>query len=117
MEQLQASVAHPSLASDARERAALESFKETQERYRLAVKATNDAIWDWDLSGNHVVWNEALEQAYGHPLASVEATGEWWIEHIHPDDRGRVDSSIHAVIDGTLSAWSGEYRFQRHDGT
>ncbi|WP_342214318.1 PAS domain-containing protein [Pseudomonas sp. CFBP 8771] len=128
LEQLQASVPHPELAdddaeglsqatSDARERAALESFKETQERYRLAVKATNDAIWDWDLSRNHVVWNEALEQAYGHPLASVEGTGEWWIEHIHPEDRTRVDTSIHAVIDGTLSAWSGEYRFQRHDGS
>jgi len=128
LEQLQASIAHSTVAtsdaerlsqadSQARERAALESFKETQERYRLAVKATNDAIWDWDLSGNHVVWNEALEQAYGHPLALVEPTGDWWIEHIHPDDRAQVYESIHAVIDGSQSAWSGEYRFQRHDGT
>lgn len=93
------------------------AIKETQERYRLAVKATNDAIWDWDLSGNQVVWNEALEQAYGHPLASVEPTGDWWIGHIHPDDRVGVYESIHAVIDGSQSAWSGEYRFQRHDGS
>jgi PAS domain S-box-containing protein len=93
------------------------AIKETQERYRLAVKATNDAIWDWDLAGNHVVWNEALEQAYGHPPETVSGTGNWWIEHIHADDRDRIYASIHAVIDGTQSAWFGEYRFQRYDGS
>jgi PAS domain-containing protein len=60
---------------------------QAHERYRLAAKATNDAIWDWDLKGNHVLWNEALEEAYGHPLANIETTGDWWIAQIHPDDR------------------------------
>ncbi|MBD9484020.1 PAS domain-containing protein [Pseudomonas sp. PDM14] len=93
------------------------ALEEAQERYRLAAKATNDAIWDWDLNANHVLWNEALEQAYGHPVATIEATGNWWIAHIHPDDRARIDTSIHAVIDGDSSAWSDEYRFQRLDGS
>jgi len=90
---------------------------ETHERYRLAAKATNDAIWDWDLQANHVLWNEALEEAYGHSLSSIETTGDWWIAQIHPDDRARIDASIHAVIDGTASAWTDEYRFRRVDGT
>lgn len=64
-----------------------------------------------------MLWNEALEQAYGHPVATIEATGNWWIAHIHPDDRARIDTSIHAVIDGDSSAWSDEYRFQRLDGS
>jgi PAS domain S-box-containing protein len=92
-------------------------IEEAQERYRLAVKATNDAIWDWDLAANHVVWNDALEQAYGHSLATVETTGDWWIAQIHPDDRGRIDASIHAVIDGGGTAWTDDYRFRRVDGT
>ncbi|MFC7735171.1 hypothetical protein ACFQX4_04815 [Roseomonas sp. GCM10028921] len=33
------------------------------ERYRLAARATNDAVWDWDLRANTVEWNEALEAA------------------------------------------------------
>jgi len=93
------------------------AMEETQERYRLAAKATNDAIWDWDLQGNQVLWNDALEQAYGHPVATVETTGEWWLGQIHPDDRARIDSSIHAVIDSSGSAWTAEYRFQRVDGS
>ncbi|MCP3056754.1 PAS domain S-box protein [Aurantimonas marianensis] len=90
--------------------------RETAERYRLAVRATNDAIWDWHFLSNHVLWNEALETAYGHQPADVEPTGEWWIEQIHPEDRARVDHSIHAAIDGTLESWTEEYRFRRADG-
>ncbi|CUX68117.1 Sensor protein [Agrobacterium tumefaciens str. Kerr 14] len=93
------------------------AHRETEERYRLASRATNDAIWDWDFSTNFVLWNEALSKAYGHPMESVEPTGEWWIEHIHPDDRARINQSIHAAIDGSDADWSGEYRFRRVDGT
>ncbi len=92
-------------------------LEETQERYRLAAKATNDAIWDWDLTANQVLWNDALEEAYGHPLTAIDTTGDWWLAHIHPDDRARISASIHAVIDGTGSAWTDEYRFCRADGS
>jgi len=70
-----------------------------------------------DLDSDHVLWNDALEQAYGHPLASIECTGDWWLAHIHPDDRGRIDASIHAVLDGGQTAWTDEYRFRRVDGS
>ena len=93
------------------------ALEQTQERYRLALQATTDAIWDWDLTTNHVLWNAALEEAYGHPLATIEPTGDWWIGHIHPDDRARIDASIHAVIDGTGRAWTDEYRFLQADGS
>ncbi|MDD1507705.1 PAS domain S-box protein [Pseudomonas sp. CNPSo 3701] len=93
------------------------AMQETKERYRLAAKATNDAIWDWDLTANHVLWNDALTDAYGQSVSGLESTGDWWLEHIHPDDRDRIYHSIHGVIDGEGSSWSDEYRFQRHDGS
>lgn len=95
----------------------IRTLEETKERYRLAAKATNDAIWDWDLTANRVLWNDALADAYGHSLATSESTGDWWLQHIHADDRDRIFNSIHAVIDGDGSAWSDEYRFQRGDGS
>ncbi len=91
--------------------------RETADRLRLAVRATNDAIWDWHFATNHVLWNEALEDAYGHAPADVVPTGEWWIARIHPDDRAKVDRSIHAAIEGTSDNWTEEYRFERADGT
>lgn len=90
---------------------------DSEMRYRLAAKATRDAVWDWDLESDHVLWNEALEQAYGYPLAFVDTSGQWWLEQIHPADRERIRRSIHAIIDGGGTTWTDEYRFQRLDGT
>ena len=98
-------------------RRAEEALRDAEERYRLAARATNDAIWDWDLVTNHVLWNEALLTAHGHAPDAVDPTGDWWIAHIHPDDRARVERSIHAVIDGGGTAWTDEYRFRRADGS
>jgi len=91
------------------------ALRETEERYRLAAKATNDAIWDWDLAADRILWNEALTTLFGY--AQRETNGSWWKEHIHPDDRERVVEAIHAVIDGGPEHWSMEYRFLRTDGS
>ncbi|WP_225540716.1 PAS domain-containing protein [Xanthomonas sp. XNM01] len=88
---------------------------EIEERYRLAARATNDAIWDWRIADGQVIWNEALATLFGHDR--TETCAQWWIDHIHPDDRERIDTTIHAVIDGDRTAWSGEYRFRRADGS
>ena len=88
---------------------------ETSERYRLVMLSTNDAIWDWNLADGHVIWNKAVHTRFGHMRDATSAN--WWLDHIHPDDRLRINHGIHAVIDGQDSAWSDEYRFRRADGS
>ena len=99
------------------DRTARATLAETEERLRLAGRATNDAIWDWDLRRDHVLWNDALHGAYGHALGEVEPTSHWWLDHVHPDDRARVTESIHAAIGGRDTDWSDDYRFRRADGS
>ncbi|WP_255702324.1 PAS domain S-box protein [Roseomonas cutis] len=94
-----------------------EAVAALNERYRLAQRATRDAIWDWDLRNNFVRWNEALESAFGWPSDTVEPSGRWWLQQIHPDDRDGVDRGIHDVIDGAGTSWTDEYRFRRADGS
>ncbi|WP_375460724.1 PAS domain-containing protein [uncultured Enterovirga sp.] len=84
---------------------------------RLLTDATNDAVWDWDLVRDHVVWNEALHEAYGHDLREVTPDGAWWLAHIHPGDRERVSASIPGAIDTAAANWRDEYRFRKHDGS
>jgi PAS domain S-box-containing protein len=98
-------------------RTAEATLRETEQRYRLAAKATNDAIWDWDLASNRIEWNEAVRVLFRYAEDEIEPTGDWWFEHIHPEDCERIYSSIHAVIDGTDEHWTAEYRFRRSDGT
>ena len=105
------------LFNDISERRRIElRLREAEERYRLAAKATNDAIWDWDLTTDQVIWNEAMTSLFGH-VEPLTGTGHgWWQDRIHPDDRRRVGEGLLAAINGIGEGWSDEYRFIRADG-
>ncbi len=92
-----------------------ERIRELEERYRLAAKATSDAIWEWDLATGALTWNQAFGELFGH--AVPDAHSDWWSAHIHPDDRARVETSIRAAVDGEATRWAEDYRFRRADGT
>ncbi len=91
------------------------AIRATEERYRLAARATNDVIWDWDLVADRIRWNEALTTLFGH--TEVETEGSWWKDHIHPDDRDSVVSSTEALIASERENWTAEYRFLKADGS
>jgi PAS domain S-box-containing protein len=93
------------------------AVKETQERYRLALKATNDAVWEWDLASGQIIWNDAIEKTYGHTVTGANGHRSWWASHIHPEDRERIETSIRHVITGSGDAWNEAYRFKRFDGS
>ncbi len=97
-------------------RQAEERLRRSEERYRLVSRATNDIIWDWDLTSNHIEWNASLGERVGYRLDEAVPTSQWWRDHIHPDDRRRVVEGIHGVIEGNGSSWSAEYRFRKKNG-
>jgi PAS domain S-box-containing protein len=91
-----------------------EALRRSEERLRLAIKATNDAVWDIDLKTGTVSWNDTYSVLYGRP----ETADSWqfWIDRIHPDDRARTVDEFLAALGGGASSWSSEYRFRRVDG-
>ncbi len=93
------------------------AVRASEERHRLLSLATNDVIRDWDLATNRVGWNEAVRVHFGCTREELGPSAEGWFSRIHPQDRERVLSSLHAAIDGTLESWSAEYRFRRGDGS
>ena len=88
---------------------------ESEQRYRLVARATNEAIWDSDLQSDRQTWNGAFGTMFGYPLRE-ETNGAWWEERVHPEDRERVLSSIEDVLRNGGDTWSEEYRFRRADG-
>ena len=94
-----------------------QALEAANERFRLAQRATRDAIWDYDLETNQVVWSEAFETAYGWSPEQMEPTGTWWAAQIHPEDLAKIRQSLATVINGSGSSWSAEYRFRRLDGS
>ncbi len=99
-----------------RRKRAEQSVRESEERFRLLSRATNDAIWDWNLVANTLWWNEGFESLFGVRRDEVDISVESWTSRIHPEDRDRVLADMRRAIDGDIERWSGRYRFQRHDG-
>jgi len=92
-----------------------EALRQSEERFRLAVQATNDAVWDIDLATGTVSWNETYATLYGRP-PETSKSWQWWIDRIHPEDRERTSGGLRSAISGSESTWTCEYRFQRVDG-
>ncbi len=94
-----------------------ERMRESEERFQLLAKATNDAIWDWNLTTNALWWNDGFEMLFGFDRDEVEPTIESWTSRIHPDDMEQIVTDVHKAIDAGDDWWSGEYRFGKSDGT
>jgi two-component system sensor histidine kinase UhpB len=93
------------------------ALHQSEERLRLVMLATNDAVWDWDLVTDAVWWGTGFETVFWYEPGELEPRSEMWRSLIHPDDRERISMTVQAAIDGGGTSWSGEYRFRRRDGS
>lgn len=91
-------------------------LRETIQRYELIFKATNDVLYDLDLTTGVVTWNEALYTQYGYAKTKATNTLEWWAGHIHPDDALQLEDKMSAWLEGKTDTWHAEYRFKKADG-
>jgi diguanylate cyclase (GGDEF)-like protein/PAS domain S-box-containing protein len=89
----------------------------SEERFRLVTYATNDAVWDWDLSADQIWWNQNIRRLFGYSTEQVRSDVEWWESRLHPDDRQKVMASLQSTLEGGQEFWSKEFRFRRADGT
>ncbi|MDF2772186.1 MAG: Blue-light-activated protein [Geminicoccaceae bacterium] len=88
----------------------------SEERHRLAARATNDVIWDWDIRTSTVDWNDGASDVFRIPGPELGRTIEWWSSRIHPDDREAIVASLTDAIDSSAKLWTAEYRFACGDG-
>ncbi len=94
-----------------------EKLRQSEERLRLAAKATRDAIWDWDIRKNAVWRSEGFQTVFGYAPEDMRPDNQWWSERIHPDDRPRIARQVSASLKAGSLPNEMEYRFQRADGT
>jgi hypothetical protein len=96
-----------------------QALRESQLRHELALKATNDVIWDWDIVNDAQTWNTAGQRVFGwSDIVRDPQSANWWLERVHPDDLQRIKGRFRQVLDdGPTSFWRDEYRFRRADGS
>lgn len=94
-----------------------EALRDSLERFQILARATNDAVWDWDLVADTVWWNEGFQSLFGYAPQEIEPGPESWSNRIHPEDIDLALKTIHSAIDGDQQSWSCEYRFRRADAS
>lgn len=95
----------------------IERARQSDLRYQKIAQVTNDAIWDWDLKTDQMVWNEGLEKLFGYDRKAVETDARSWFNHIHPEDVERVRQKVLNVLETDQEEWQDEYRYQYFDGS
>jgi PAS domain S-box-containing protein len=89
----------------------------SESRYRLATRATNDVIWEWNAVTDQLTWAEIAQIVFGYSREEIGTDTGWWDEHIHPEDRPRVTAGLMKLINGRETVWSDEYRFLLKGGS
>lgn len=107
----------PQPADNRRTQRLRRQLQESNDRYELVAKATNDVIYDLDISQGTVVWNDALYDKYGYRRTEPAGTVEWWAAHVHPDDAARIEAEIGGLLSNDHDTWQSRYRFRTADGS
>jgi diguanylate cyclase (GGDEF)-like protein/PAS domain S-box-containing protein len=93
-----------------------EALRRSEERYALAVRGTNDGIWDWDLVTDRVHYSLRWKAILGFEDAEVGEGPEEWLGRVHPDDVERVKSKLADHREGRTRLFEDEHRIRHKDG-
>jgi PAS domain S-box-containing protein len=94
-----------------------QELRQSNERYYFATRATNDAVWDLDITCNTIRWGIGFEKLFGFKVKEFGPELNIWAAQVHPDDLTRVTASLHEVISGRRNDhWREEYRFRKANG-
>jgi two-component system cell cycle sensor histidine kinase/response regulator CckA len=104
------------LLSVLRRKESEEKLRKSEERFQLVARATNEALWEWNMATDEVWWNEGAQSLFGYPTSRLAGYLRM-VDRVHPDDWGRVLSKFDAVIAEGGQFWSDEYRYLRADGS
>ena len=89
----------------------------SEERWKLALDATGDGVWDWNLSTDAVLFSKRFIELHGHTDAEFGHRKEDWFGRIHPEDKPPVMVAMQDCLLGERSLLSAEYRVRCKDGS
>jgi diguanylate cyclase (GGDEF)-like protein/PAS domain S-box-containing protein len=96
---------------------AQEALKESEERYALAARGSNDGLWDWSLAADVVHFSPRWKSMLGYQEDQIGDRPEEWFDRIHDTDRERVKEEIAAHQKGLTPHFESEHRVLHKDGS
>ncbi|MBI5251114.1 MAG: PAS domain S-box protein [Desulfomonile tiedjei] len=92
------------------------ALRESEERFRLAMEATNDGVWDWDLTNGQVFRSEAFFSMLGYKREDFQGLVGEWLHLVHPDDLQTVQQDLDEYLSGKRRSHEVEFRVRTKSG-
>ncbi len=90
-------------------------LERSEERLRFSLEAGRIGAWDLDLTINRAWRSLEHDQIFGYETLLPNWTYDMFLEHVLPEERGRVNETFQAALAGS-DKWEVECRIQRADG-
>jgi PAS domain S-box-containing protein len=88
----------------------------SEERHRLALEATSEGLWDWDIATGDVVCSNQWFILFGYLPGEVQANRNLWEQTLHPDDAAATVHDLDEYLHGRASTYHNEHRVVTKSG-
>ncbi|PYE51168.1 PAS domain S-box-containing protein [Deinococcus yavapaiensis KR-236] len=92
-------------------------LRRSQERYELAVRGSNDGLWEWNLGADDVYFSPRWKAILGYEDHELANTLSSWRDQLHPDERDHVTRSVDAHLASGGDLLEFEHRLRHKDGS
>ena len=93
-----------------------EKIKESQERFDLAMQASRDGLFDWDLETNKIYYSPGWKSMLGYEYDEIPNDFSIWETNTHPEDVKRSWQMQQEVIDKKRDRFEMEFKMKHKDG-
>lgn len=91
-------------------------LSKSEERLRLAMRSTNDGLWDWDLQNNEIYFSPRWKRQLGYEDNELKNKFTTWESIVHFDDRETVFKKIKYYLSGRIDSFEVEVRMRHKNG-
>ncbi|MDH5484568.1 MAG: PAS domain-containing protein, partial [Gammaproteobacteria bacterium] len=88
----------------------------SQQQLEMALEATSDGLWDWDISNNTIYYSPQWLRMLEYTNTDIDNNFFFWEQLIHPDDKERINQCLRDNLDAKKDSYSNEYRIRKANG-
>jgi two-component system, sensor histidine kinase and response regulator len=93
-----------------------QAMRDSEERLKLATRAGEIGIWDWDIVNNELVWNPEMYAQYGVRREDFSGAFEAWASTLAPEAFNDATLAIKEALAGGRE-FAREFAILRPDGS
>lgn len=94
-----------------------EALKIANQRFKMAMKASSEMIWDWDITTDKVTRSKVYKKIFGYDKETANSVNSFWLDKVADADRKKVEKSLHSALnDPSVKQWKLEYRLIKANG-